>query len=128
MLIEDDPQVRDSTALVLRQNGWTVAAAATPHEALATISAMQDDGRMPEGEMPAALVSDQRLGLEISGLEVIRKMRYEFGEDLPAFLLTGEASASLQDEAHKAGVPMLRKPLEAERLLQMLADATADAA
>lgn len=128
VLIEDDPQVRDSTALVLQQNGWTVAAAATPDEALATISAMQDDGRMPEGEMPAALVSDHRLGLSVNGLGVIRQMRYEFGEDLPAFLLTGEASASLQDEAHKAGVPMLRKPLEAERLLQMLADATADAA
>ena len=128
VLVEDDPQVRESTALVLQQHGWQVAGAATPDEALSAVAAMQDDGRMPEGEMPAALLSDHRLGLSINGLEAIRQLRYEFGDELPAFLLTGEASASLTDEAGHARVQLLAKPIEAERLVQVLAHATADAA
>lgn len=128
VLVEDDPQVRDSTALVLQQHGWQVAGAPSPDDAVALIVAMQEDGRMPEGEMPAALVSDQRLGLSITGLDALRQLRYEFGDDLPAFLLTGEASASLTVEAERAHVQLLNKPIEAERLVQMLVDSTADAA
>lgn len=127
VLVEDDPQVRDSTSLVLQQHGWQVAGAATPDEAVAEVAAMQDDGRMPEGDMPAALVSDHRLGLSINGLDAIRQLRYEFGDELPAFLLTGEASEGLTDEAAQARVQLLKKPIEAERLLQMLADSTAPA-
>lgn len=127
VLVEDDPQVRDSTSLVLQQHGWQVAGAATPDEALATVAAMQDDGRMPEGDMPAALVSDHRLGLSINGLDAIRQLRYEFGDDLPAFLLTGEATEGLTGEAAQARVQLLKKPIEAERLLQMLADSTVPA-
>jgi len=127
VLVEDDPQVRDSTSLVLQQHGWQVAGAATPDEALATVAAMQDDGRMPEGDMPAALVSDHRLGLSINGLDAIRQLRYEFGDELPAFLLTGEASEGLTGEAVQARVQLLKKPIEAERLVQMLADSTAPA-
>ncbi|MBT9609293.1 MAG: hybrid sensor histidine kinase/response regulator [Aquabacterium sp.] len=127
VLVEDDPQVRDSTSLVLQQHGWQVAGAATPDEALAAVAALQEKGRMPEGDMPAALVSDHRLGLSINGLDAIRQLRYEFGDDLPAFLLTGEASEGLTDEAAQARVQLLKKPIEAERLLQMLADSTAPA-
>ena len=128
VLIEDDPQVRDSTSLVLQQHGWQVAGAPTPDAALATLAAMQEDGRMPEGEMPAALISDQRLGLSINGLEALRQLRYEFGEDLPALLLTGELSNSLEDEAQAARVHLMSKPIQAERLLALLESATANAA
>ena len=128
VLVEDDPQVRDSTALVLQQDGWQVAGAPTPDAALALVAQMQEDGRMPEGEMPAALVSDHRLGLRINGLEALEQLRYEFGDDLPAFLLTGEATAGLDESAARARVQVLHKPVSAEHLLQMLAESTADAA
>ncbi|MBH1987002.1 MAG: response regulator, partial [Burkholderiales bacterium] len=127
VLIEDDPQVRESTALVLQQHGWQVAGAANPDAALSLIAQMQDDGRMPEGDMPAALVSDHRLGLSVNGLEVLKQLRYEFGEHLPALLLTGEIPAPLADEASRAGVQLVSKPIEAERLVELLCDATADA-
>jgi signal transduction histidine kinase/CheY-like chemotaxis protein len=126
VLIEDNPQVRESTTLLLQQHGWQVADAATPDAVLALIAAMQDDGRMPEGEMPTALISDHRLGLDINGLQVIHQLRYEFGDELPAFLLTGENSAELSEAADQAGVQILRKPIEAEHLVQMLANATTE--
>ncbi len=127
LLIEDDPQVRESTALVLRQGGWQVAAAANPDEAMGEMATMQEDGRLIDGEMPVALVSDHRLGLDITGLQVLGQLRYEFGEDLPALLLTGEMPAGLAEEALHAGVQLVSKPIDAEGLIALLNEATARA-
>jgi len=124
LLIEDDPQVRESTALVLRQAGWQVTAAAHPDNAMAEMATMQDDGRLIDGEMPVALVSDHRLGLDITGLQVLGQLRYEFGEDLPALLLTGEMPAGLAEAAAEARVQLVSKPIDAEGLIALLAEAT----
>lgn len=128
MLIDDEPEVLESTSLVLKQEGWRVAAASTPDGALDAVVHMQETGEMPEGDMPAALISDHRLGLSVNGLEAIRQLRYEFGDELPAFLLTGEATPGLAAEAQQARVHLLHKPIQAERLLRLLKEATADAA
>ncbi len=127
LLIEDDPQVRESTTLVLRQGGWQVAAAAHPDGAMAEMAAMQEDGRLIDGEMPVALVSDHRLGLDVTGLQVLGQLRYEFGEELPALLLTGEMPAGLAEAATQAGVQLVSKPIDAERLLALLERGTAHA-
>ena len=125
LLIEDDPEVREGTAVLLNQHGWLTAAASTPEGAVAALVALQQVGQMPDGAMPAALISDHRLGLSINGLQAIQQLRYEFGEDLPAFLLTGEATPGLADEARGAKVHLLHKPLQADRLLRLLDKATA---
>jgi len=127
LLIEDDPVVRDSTALLLRQHGWLSAAAATPDGAAAAMLALQEQGRMPEGEMPVAAISDHRLGLSINGLEALQQLRYEFGEGLPTFLLTGEATPGLAQAAQAAGVHLLHKPLQADRLVRLLEATLPDA-
>lgn len=127
LLIEDDPQVRESTSLVLRQGGWQVAAAAHPDDAMTEMAAMQEDGRLIDGEMPVALVSDHRLGLDVTGLQVLGRLRYEFGEDLPALLLTGEMPAGLAEAATEAGVQLVSKPIDAEGLIALLNGACARA-
>jgi signal transduction histidine kinase/CheY-like chemotaxis protein len=124
VLVDDEPDVLDSASLVLRQQGWKVAAATTPDGALDAVIEMQASGEVPEGEMPMALISDHRLGLSINGLEALRNLRYEFGDELPAFLLTGEATPGLAQEAQASGVQLLHKPLQAERLLRLLDEAT----
>lgn len=124
LLIEDDPQVRESTALVLRQGGWLVAAAAHPDHAMTEMATMQEDGRLIEGEMPVALISDHRLGLDVTGLQVLGQLRYEFGEDLPALLLTGEMPAGLAEAAQDAGVQLVSKPIDAEGLTALLQEAS----
>ena len=86
----------------------------------AEMAAMQEDGRLIDGEMPVALVSDHRLGLDVTGLQVLGQLRYEFGEDLPALLLTGEMPAGLAEEAAQAGVQLVSKPIDAEGLIALL--------
>ncbi len=124
VLIDDEPDVLDSTALVLRQHGWLPAMGSTPEAALQALIALQEADEMAEGEMPVALISDHRLGLTVNGLDVLRQLRYEFGEELPAFLLTGEASDSLEQEAQAGGVQLLHKPLHPDALLHLLDDST----
>jgi signal transduction histidine kinase/CheY-like chemotaxis protein len=122
LLIEDEPDVLDGTTLLLGQHGWLTAAGTTPDGAVASLLALQAQGRMAEGEMPVAVISDHRLGLSINGLGAIQLMRYEFGEALPAFLLTGEAAPGLADQAREAQVHLLHKPVQAERLLRLLSE------
>jgi signal transduction histidine kinase len=123
ILIDDEPDVLDSTALILRQHGWLPAAATTPDGALDAVIQMQVEGLMPEGTMPLAMISDHRLGLSVNGLDALRTLRYEFGDELPAFLLTGEAAPGLAAQAQAANVQLLHKPLQAERLLRLLDEA-----
>jgi signal transduction histidine kinase/CheY-like chemotaxis protein len=126
VLIDDEPEVLESTALILQQQGWRVAAASTPDGALDAVIHMQEKGLMPEGDMPVALISDHRLGLSVNGLEAIKQLRYEFGDELPAFLLTGEATPGLAAETQAAHVHLLHKPIQAERLLRLLQEATVE--
>ncbi len=128
VLIDDEPEVLEGTSLVLRQQGWQVAAASTPDGALDAVIHLQENGAMPEGDMPVALISDHRLGLSVNGLDAIKQLRYEFGDELPAFLLTGEATPGLASDAQAARVHLLHKPIQAERLLRLLKEATTDAA
>jgi hypothetical protein len=46
---------------------------------------------------------------------------------LPAFLLTGEATPGLATDAKAADVHLLHKPLQAERLIRLLEEATVPA-
>ncbi|MBI2734299.1 MAG: response regulator [Aquabacterium sp.] len=128
VLIDDEPEVLEGTSLVLRQQGWQVAAASTPDGALDAVIHLQENGQMPEGDMPVALISDHRLGLSVNGMDAIKQLRYEFGDELPAFLLTGEATPGLASDAQAARVHLLHKPIQAERLLRLLKEATTDAA
>ena len=120
VVIDDEPQVLDSMALVLRQNGWQAATGHTPEIAVEAVTALQTSGEMPLGDLPVAVISDYRLGLSITGLEAIAQLRYEFGEDLPAFLLTADATADLGSRAASVGVTLLRKPLNPSELIRIL--------
>lgn len=121
VLIDDDPAVREGTALVLAQAGWLTAAAGTPDGAVEAVASLQARGEMPEGDMPVALISDHRLGLPIDGLDVLRSLRYEFGDDLPAFLITGDTSVALAERARTARVTVLPKPVQVTQLTEALA-------
>jgi CheY-like chemotaxis protein len=120
VVIDDEPQVLDSMALVLRQHGWQAALGGTPEAAVHAVAALQTCGDMPLGDLPVAVISDYRLGLPINGLEAIAQLRYEFGEDLPAFLLTADATADLGSRAAHVGVTLLRKPLNPVELIRIL--------
>jgi PAS domain S-box-containing protein len=108
LLVDDDPGVSDSLALLLRSFGVTVQAAANGSEAIALVNA---------GMTPDVLISDYRLP-DHDGFEVIRRVRASLGSDIFAVLMTGDTA--LRQDARPANCALLHKPFEIDELIDLI--------
>ena len=111
LLIEDEASVRRATELLLRASGYEVYAGASEQEALAVL-----DGH-PQIDL---LISDYHLAGEVTGTQVIDTVRARLGTQVPAILLSGDTSSSVQAPPHDARWRTARKPLRAEELLGLI--------
>jgi len=107
-VIDDDPQVREGLAMLLKQWRCDVSCFADGEEALA---ALQRAERIPE-----VIICDYRLPNQSNGVDVIRALRREAGAEIPALLLSGETDEATMQAASNADVPLLHKPVSARRL------------
>lgn len=114
LIIEDDPQIRAVTADLLARWGYETDMAADGHTALGLIEA---------GLRPDAIVSDLRLGGDISGLEAITRIRQTLERPVPALIVTG--AADKVPEAAQMGIALMKKPLLPGRLKAWLQSITA---
>jgi CheY-like chemotaxis protein len=118
LLLDDEPDVRESTTVLLRQLGAEVLALASPREVIAGIDQFA----------PQVLVLD--IGMpEEDGYSVMRRVREharESGRVVPAISLTAHARAEDRTRALEAGfADHLAKPIDIERLtatIRRLAD------
>ncbi len=116
LLVDDDPSVTASLALLLKQHGYATVAAATPGEALAAA-----------GRTDLALViqdmnfSRQTTGGE--GLDLLARLKAA-RPDVPVILLTAWGSISLAVQGMKAGAAdFVTKPWSNQQLVQSVATA-----
>jgi CheY-like chemotaxis protein len=65
---------------------------------------------------PGLVISDYRLRELRTGAEAIAALRAEFGEKLPALLITGDTAPQRLREARATGVPLLHKPVSPNQL------------
>jgi signal transduction histidine kinase/ActR/RegA family two-component response regulator len=117
LVVDDDPDGRTLTSVVLTQAGASVKAVASVREAL----------QMLEVERPDAMVSD--IGLpDADGYGLIRQIRQyeaEHGGFLPAVALTGYARAEDRARVLAAGFQAhVRKPVEPVELTAAIATIT----
>jgi two-component system, sensor histidine kinase len=61
------------------------------------------------------IVADFRLRQHENGIDTIRKLRARLGE-VPALLVTGDTAPERLREAASSGLPLLHKPVSAEKL------------
>jgi CheY-like chemotaxis protein len=111
LVIEDDDDARDVLALMLRACGAVARTAATGEEGL----------RLMDGEWFDTVICD--VGLPgIDGLEVARRVRSSpRGKRVRLIALTGFGHTDDVQQASEAGFDAhLTKPVETERLLQLL--------
>ncbi len=113
LLIEDETSVRVATALLLRAAGYDVRVCASPGDASAELHA--------QGAIDL-LISDHHLGGEVTGADLIRTARKRLGAQLPAILLSGDTSMSVQGLKPDARWRIARKPLHADELLALIAE------
>lgn len=102
ILIDDDVDVLDATKELLNKWGCSVSTAQTASEAMAHIE---------RGVYPDIILSDHSLAGEVSGIDVIEKIRLECSLNIPSLLLTGDTSAKTLSCATRKGYIILHKPV-----------------
>jgi CheY-like chemotaxis protein len=108
LVVDDEIAVREAMDALLTGWGYAVLAAASGEEALTEIG---------QGKMcPRLIICDYRLRGEENGIEVIRLLRAECKQPIPAVLITGDTAEDRLIEAQASGLVLLHKPVHNSKL------------
>ncbi|MBV8836685.1 MAG: PAS-domain containing protein, partial [Alphaproteobacteria bacterium] len=111
LCIDNEPKILDGMAALLGGWGCTVLKADDLKSALAAVG---ETKTAPDG-----LLVDYHLD-QGSGIEAITALRWRFGQDLPAILITADRSPHVRDEARERDIQVLNKPLKPAALRALL--------
>jgi CheY-like chemotaxis protein len=106
LVVEDEPTIRELMAILLEEEGYAVRQAADGLEALETVEQYPVDLILSDVKMP-----------RLDGASLARQLR-ERGDLIPVVLMS-----AVYAEVDLAGVRFLRKPLNCEHLLDIIAAA-----
>ncbi len=112
VLIEDDPDIRESTAELMQQWGCRVFASESADDVMRELDMAE--------QRPEILVCDYRLPYGMTAIHVIQRMRELWGADLPAVVLTGDTASETLHEIQASGAVLLHKPIAPIRLRAMM--------
>jgi CheY-like chemotaxis protein len=112
LCIDNEPKILDGMATLLGGWGCHVLKAADLKAALATVS----DAKTPL----AGLLVDYHLDSG-NGIEAIAAMRWRFGAEMPAILITADRSPAVREEARARDIQVLPKPLKPAALRALMA-------
>ncbi|TAK96481.1 MAG: response regulator, partial [Aquabacterium sp.] len=110
LLIDDDETVRSAMCDLLANWGCWCEAVASDDEALRVLNRFDPD----------VVLADYRLRSHRTGLQAVEAVRQRLGHDVPAAIITGDTATERLREAHDSGLPLLHKPVPADRLQSML--------
>jgi CheY-like chemotaxis protein len=110
LLIDDDETVRVAMSDLLAAWGCWCEAAASGEDALEVLRDFEPD----------VVLADYRLRSHRTGLEALAAVRARMGREVPAAIITGDTATERLQEAHASGLPLLHKPVPAERLQTVL--------
>lgn len=110
MVVEDDPDLLDLVAQLLRDNGHMVSCAPNAAEALrlVTVGAIRPD----------ILLTDYNLPSGQSGVDLLKALRLRLQRPLPAIVLTGDISTAARATIAEAECIHLKKPVIPAALLR----------
>lgn len=73
-----------------------------------------------ESLLPEMVLADYHLD-EGTGIEAVKELRWKFGAELPAVLVTADRSPEMQARAEASGIAILNKPVKPAALRTMIA-------
>jgi PAS domain S-box-containing protein len=118
--IDDERQVREGMAALLGSWGCKTALGASAEEVMGSVAA--------SGRAPDLLLIDLHLGQgKADGLATISRLRRDWGEDLPAALITAERDPETLNAARGQRVDVLLKPVKPAQLRALIAQRAASA-
>ncbi len=113
-VVDDDVDILEGLQLQLETWGCITRTFESPEQVQALMAEACDP--------PDLLVSDLRLRDHRNGFEVIEIVRSRSKKAVSAILITGDTGQAELQEISKAGIPLLHKPVTAERLRQTIAN------
>jgi signal transduction histidine kinase len=119
VVIDDEEAILDGTRVLLTTWNCEVVTATSVEEALEKIG---DVGRYPD-----LIIADYRLRENETGADSIRRMRSDFGTEIPAILVTGSTTLERAAEAERDRFRLLNKPVMPEKLRAMMGAALRNA-
>ncbi len=114
ILLEDNDSVRKATELFLSLEGYETRTAATVADAESLLVDVQP------GDV---FITDYHLDGELTGLDVLRRLRTRQGRDVPAILLSGDLQSMMR--VVKNSIPYCRflsKPVDTKALLSAITE------
>lgn len=113
LVVEDNPANRTVAAKILEIGGYEVHLAETGPCALLNVACESYDLLLLDMELP-----------ELQGLEVLARLRAQFGDEVRAVILTANATSEARDLCLAAGVDgFLTKPIRAHTFLATIESA-----
>lgn len=113
LVIDDEKEVREGTALILEGRGCIVRAVVDA-EAARVVCA-------DEEFEPDVIVSDYRLQGDENGMDAIDLIRQTVGREVPALLITGDTTMNFATRREKACFEVLYKPVDPRLLCERIA-------
>jgi len=113
LVIDDEPHILRGMQMLLET--WHCVALVAP-----SVEAFLADNAT-RGAVPDIILSDYRLADGRSGVDAIASLREEFNRDIPAMVISGDIAADRLREAQTAGLTLMHKPIEPDRLLEAMA-------
>ena len=115
LVVDDDAGIRENIADLLSSENYEVVSAANADEAMRVLESQRIDLLLTDFQMPG------RNGVEL--IEAARRANHQ----VPAILMTAYLYVFEQlDERRREGITLLRKPFDAEEILQTVAEKLAD--
>jgi signal transduction histidine kinase/ActR/RegA family two-component response regulator len=110
VVVDDEESVRLGMQSLLESWGCKCITASDTAAAL----------RGMNGRAPDFIIADLRLSGSDTGIDVIRELRGQLGESIPAVLISGDTATEQLRKVSAAGLTMMHKPLKAVRLRALL--------
>jgi len=112
VVVDDEATNREAVRDALLAAGCHVVIAESGDDAMAQLQAHL--------RTPDLILTDFQLGTSGDGLDVIRRLRAHYDEEIPALIVTANTDARLLAEAAALGAGLLHKPVGLQRLLLAL--------
>jgi len=112
LVIDDEPDVRASMRALLEHLGCQVAVCS----GYADAERLLDQDGLEDVHL---IVSDFRLRQHENGIDTVRRLRARLGE-VPALLVSGDTAPERLREAQSSGLPLLHKPVSADKLMKAM--------
>jgi len=112
LIVEDDPDVRESLELFLNAEGYRTTSTV---DGEAAIRVVEETGLRPD-----LVIVDFNLPTDLTGLQVMARLRATLAPDLPALVLTGDISTQTLRKIAAEGYDHRAKPVATEDLSRLV--------